>query len=601
MLGLRMQAATRLGHYEIIAPIGKGGMGEVWKARDTRLGREVAIKTLPEAFARDAERLARFEREAKLLASLNHPNIAAIYGLDEIEGASFLVLELVDGTTLADRLAGGAMPLDQLLGIARQIVEAIEAAHEAGVVHRDLKPANIQVTFEGKVKVLDFGLAKAFSGGATEFNLSHSPTVSLTATAQGVILGTAAYMSPEQARGVAVDKRADLWALGCILYEMLCGTRAFSGELASDVMASVLKSEPDYTALPPTTPPRLAALIQRCLQKDPKKRWRDAGDIRVELELVSSSPAGTEPGARRAPGPTRERLLWSSAVLLAVLATWSAVAMFDAARSRPPAAPAGDLVRFTVSPPDGTSLYAGGWIVPFALSPDGQWLAFTATSDDGRSRLWIRPMGSDVDQAVPDTEGATSPFWSPASDWLGFAARNAWYRVRIPGGAPEIISATRSYTNAAPNPAWGKDAIVYVGASGALLQAPVQGGQPSPVTTLDPSTKERGHAWPQFLSDGRRFLYLTSGTPSRLYLASLDGGQRTLVMDLGSSSTIRYVSGHLFYVDNMVLWAQPFDEVSGRIVGNRQRLAVVSRWLVRQVRRRFPCPERARSSTGSSL
>jgi serine/threonine protein kinase/Tol biopolymer transport system component len=564
----------RVGRYEILAAIGKGGMGEVWKARDTRLGREVAIKTLPDAFAKDADRLARFEREAKLLASLNHPNIAALYGLDEVDGAQLLILELVEGETLADRLSAGAIPLDQALDIARQIVDAVEAAHEAGVLHRDLKPANVQVTPDGKVKVLDFGLAKAFVDGRSELNLSHSPTLSLTATAHGVILGTAAYMSPEQARGVAVDKRADIWAIGCILYEMLAGRRTFGGELASDVMASVLKSEPDYTALPPAIPARLRALIQRCLQKDPKKRWRDAGDVRVELELVSTAPAELDREAHPAPSRTRERLLWSSAVVLAALATWSAVALFDAAGSREPAAPEGDLVRFTVSPPNGTSLYTGGWNVPFAVSPNGRWLAFTATSEDGRSRLWVRPMGSDVAQVVPGTEGATSPFWSPTSEWLGFSVRNVLHRVRIPGGSPEMIGATRYYTGSAPNAAWGDDVILYVAANGALFKVPVQGGQPAQVTTLDSSAKERSHAWPQFLEDGRHFLYLAGGGALvRIYVGSLDDGQRTLVTELPvSNSTIRYSAGHLFYVENNVLWAQSFDKSSRRLVGSRHRV-----------------------------
>jgi Tol biopolymer transport system component len=575
-----MQAGTRLGHYEILSVLGRGGMGEVWRARDTRLGREVAIKTMPDAFAKDADRLARFEREAKLLASLNHPNIAAIYGLEQIDGAQFLVLELVEGETLADRLAGASkdaplppLPLDEALAIARQIVDAVEAAHEAGVVHRDLKPANVQVTREGRVKVLDFGLAKAFAGGRAELNLSNSPTLTVSATEHGVILGTAAYMSPEQARGVSVDKRADLWALGCVLYEMLTGARAFGGELLSDVMASVLKSEPDYSRLPPTIPPRLAAAIQRCLQKDPRKRWRDAGDLRVELELVSAAPAGVEHEPPRRAAPHRERILWASAVLAAIVGTWSATAMFTASNAREPASAAGDLVRFSVSPPEGASLYTGGWIVPFAVSPDGRWLAFTATSEDGRSRLWMRPLGSEIAQAIAGTEGATSPFWSPASDWLGFAARGAWYRVRVPGGAPEIIGAGRFYTNAAPNPAWGDDVILYVGGNGALFQMPVQGGQATARTKLDRSTNERGHAWPQFLSDGRRFLYLAYGTSARVYIDSLDGGQRAPVMDLpGSSSTIRYEAGNLFYVDSGVLWAQPFDEAAARPVGARRRL-----------------------------
>ena len=456
---MSLTPGTRIGPYEVISLVGVGGMGEVYKARDPKLQRDVALKILPEVFASDPDRLARFEREARTLAALSHPHIAGIYGFEESHGVHALALEFVAGESLADLIARGSIPIDEALPIGRQIAEALEAAHEQGIIHRDLKPANIRIASDGVVKVLDFGLAKLVDapGAPTSTSPSVSPTITSPAlmTQAGMLLGTAAYMSPEQARGVTVDKRADLWALGCILYEMLAERRTFGGELASDVMASVLKSEPDYAALPPMMPARLLALIQRCLQKDPKKRWRDAGDVRAELELVGAAPAEMVRDARPAPVRTRERLFWSSGIVLAVLATWSAIALFDAAGSSEPAAPAGNLVRFRVSPPDGTSLYAGGWIVPFALSPDGRWLAFTATSDDGRSRLWVRPMGSDDAQVVQGTEGATSPFWSPTSEWLGFAARNVWYRVRIPGGAPEIIRAIPYFTYNPTNAAWG--------------------------------------------------------------------------------------------------------------------------------------------------
>ena len=269
-----MKSGTQLGSYEILSPLGKGGMEEVWRARDSKLGREVAIKTLPEEFAKDEERLARFEREAKLLASLNHPNIATIHGLEEHNGTRFLVLELVEGDTLADRLKRGAIPVEESLKLALQIAEALEAAHEKGVIHRDLKPANIKVTPDGKVKVLDFGLAKAFAGDGTDANLSQSPTLSLAATQQGVILGTAAYMSPEQARGVPVDKRADIWAFGCILFEMLTGRQAFQGELVSDVMASVLARDPEYTTLQTSLHPSIQPLLRRCLNKEPRTGGR---------------------------------------------------------------------------------------------------------------------------------------------------------------------------------------------------------------------------------------------------------------------------------------------------------------------------------------
>ena len=281
-----------LGTYEILSPLGKGGMGEVWRARDQKLGREVAIKTLPEEFAQDEERLARFEREAKLLASLNHPNIATIHGLEEDSGTRFLVLELVEGDTLADRLRRGAIPVEESLKLALQIAEALEAAREKGVIHRDLKPANIKVTPDGKIKVLDFGLAKAFAGDRSEVNLSQSPTLSMQATEQGVILGTAAYMSPEQARGQEVDKRADVWAFGVVLFEMLTGRGAFDGGTVSDVLAGVLRADPDWNGLPLNLHPRIRFLLERCLEKESKDRYGDISDARVDIQKVLADPDG---------------------------------------------------------------------------------------------------------------------------------------------------------------------------------------------------------------------------------------------------------------------------------------------------------------------
>ena len=570
-----MHTRATLGHYEIVSAIGKGGMGEVWKARDTRLEREVAIKTLPETLSSDVDRLARFEREARLLASLNHRNIAIIHGLEEDQGQRFLVLELIAGDTLADWLVAGAIPVEQALDFAAQIADAIDAAHEAGVIHRDLKPSNIKVTPDGTIKVLDFGLAKAFTEDSVERHLSLSPTLSAAATMRGVILGTAGYMSPEQARGVAVDKRADIWAFGCVLFEMLTGSVTFDGETTSDVMASVLKSDPNYAALPAAVSPRLRALVQRCLQKDPKKRWRDVGDLRVELELIrtaAAAPEETLASAASAPVRRRERAIWISAIVAAVAATALSVAWLGRSSTSGQAGAAGDLVRFSISPPDGVTLYAGGWIVPFSISPDGRRLAFTATSADGRSRLWIRPLESDTAQSISGTEDALNPFWSPDSEWVAYQARNALYRVRPAGGTPEIISAYKAYTSTAASAAWGDGVILFVGTNGALFKVPVQGGQPSPVTTLDRSTSERNHLWPQFLSDGRHFLYVAS-PPFRVLVGSIDDESRGVVMDFPvAASTIRYVPGYLLYAENSVLWAHPFDESSRRLTGQRRRV-----------------------------
>ena len=572
---LAITPGIRLGVYEVIASIGEGGMGQVFRARDTKLDRDVAIKILPEAFAHNADRLARFQREAKTLASLNHPNIAAIHGLEESGGVTALVMELVEGDDLSQRLARGAIPLDEALPIAKQIAEALEAAHEQGIIHRDLKPANIKVRPDGMVKVLDFGLAKAAEPvSVSSLSHSQSPTITTPAMTQlGVILGTAAYMAPEQARGAQVDKRADIWAFGCVLYEMLTGSRAFGGELISDVMASVLKSEPDYNALPRSIPPRLRALLARCLHKDPKRRWRDAGDVRIELEMVGDALPAAGEFAPPAPQSNvrRERALWASAIVVASVAAGLVASRLGVDRPTDAAPPAGSVVRFPVAPEPGTSIYSGGWIVPFAVSPDGRRLAFTATADDGRSRLWVRPLDSETAQVISGTEGALNPVWSPDSVWLGFQRRNVWHRVRIPGGTPETISTFRNYTSTGSAAAWGDGIIAYIDTNGTLSRVSVQGGQPSELTRLD-SEEEQSHGSPQFLKDGRHFLYKTVGNPSRVYVDSIDGGERALVLQGSTGRGIQYAPGYLFYVDNKVLWAHPFDDTTRQLSGNRRRL-----------------------------
>ena len=374
-----MQLGTQLGHYEIVSPLGKGGMGEVWRARDSKLGREVAIKTLPEEFAQDEERLARFEREAKLLASLNHPNIAAIYGLEEDNGTRFLVLELVEGDTLADQLKRGAIPVEESLKLALQIAEALEAAHEKGVIHRDLKPANIKVTPDGKVKVLDFGLAKAFASDGKDKNLSQSPTLSLAATQQGVILGTAAYMSPEQARGKTVDKRTDIWAFGCVVYEMLTGQRAFEAEDVSLTLAAVLRGEVHWKALPSDLSPTLRVYLKRCLEREPKQRVSDMADMRLALEGAFDTG-----GALSASTPEVGRwnqLTVATAVLAAMFAVglgWSMI--------RPVTKPLGSVARFDSPFQDGQA--PTGW---FKLIPDGSALIYEGPGETGGgSQLWMR-------------------------------------------------------------------------------------------------------------------------------------------------------------------------------------------------------------------
>ena len=403
----------RIGHYHILSRLGAGGMGEVYRARDTKLGRDVAIKILPPAFTSDPERLARFRREAQVLASLNHPHIAAIYGLEDTGGVHALVLELVDGQTLADRLCHGPVPLKEAHTIAAQLVVALEAAHEKGIVHRDLKPANIQITPEGAVKVLDFGLAKAATTDAGTADRMHAPTGTIGATREGVVLGTAAYMSPEQARGLRVDKRTDIWAFGCVLYEMLTGRVAFAGRTVSDTVAAILQREPDWTALPTGTPPSVRRLLRRTLEKDFKRRLRDMGDAQLELEDVPNDGVSPEPTTRRLP----QSWIWGLAVVLIVLALgWIIV---DLRRQVPEAR----TVTLSVNPPAAVEFRAAGEGGGSAISPSGRLLAFVARHPNGVSRLWIRPLNSRTARELPGTDDAHYPFWSPVTRQSVFSRR----------------------------------------------------------------------------------------------------------------------------------------------------------------------------------
>ncbi|MGA2263880.1 MAG: protein kinase [Acidobacteriota bacterium] len=404
-----------LSHYRIIEKLGQGGMGEVFLAEDSHLNRRVAIKVLPDAFARDPERLARFDREAKLLATLSHPNIAAIHGLEKTEGSPFLVMELVEGETLAQRIARGPLAADEALEVCRQIAEGLECAHEKGIIHRDLKPANIKITPEGKVKILDFGLAKAFQEESASGDLSHSPTITEAMTRVGVILGTAAYMSPEQARGRPVDKRTDIWAFGCILFECLAGRQPFEGETITETLASILKGEPDWQAIPATTPRHIRELLHRCLQKDPRERIHDIADVRIEVTRVVS-PAGISEGVpSRA---FRRGRLVAALVITSVLAATAASIVTWSLKPEPEQPGA----RSIIDLPAGTQLTRetdvdsmGPAHTELALSPDGKHLVFSASPDGspGKARLYLRPLDSFETTAIPGTEGARTPFFSP--------------------------------------------------------------------------------------------------------------------------------------------------------------------------------------------
>ena len=535
-----MSPGARLGSYEIVSPLGVGGMGEVWRARDSKLDRDVALKILPDLFATDPDRLARFRREAQLLAALNHPHIGAIYGLEESNGMEALVLELVEGPTLADRIAAGPLPLDEALPIARQIVDALEAAHERGIVHRDLKPSNVKVRPDGTVKVLDFGLAKALDDtAAPAADPAFSPTMTARATQVGVILGTAAYMAPEQAKGRPVDKRADVWALGCVLYEMLSGRRAYEGEDVSDTLAFVLTKAPDWSAIPAGTPVPIQRLLRRSLEKEHRRRLADLSDVRLELDDASIEPA---PAAYPNTTSRRERLIWASLVVVFALA-----AMVLAMRAFGPVPAPPELRLNIVTPPLLDS--------SLAISPDGRSLAFAA-GQSNRWLLWVQSLESGTARPLPGTDGGRLPFWSPDSTSIGFFTEAHLKRVNIGGGAPQVLASIVTPGGGT----WHGDTIVFARNSsvGPILRMPAGGGEAVPVT--HPAAPELGHRHPQFLPDGRHFLYAatTGGRATRIYVGDIDGSTAVLLLE-ADGSPVYSGSGHLLFIRNTTLFAQEFD------------------------------------------
>jgi hypothetical protein len=427
---MTIAAGTKLGSYEVVAQIGAGGMGEVYQAHDTKLGRDVAIKVLPSNFVNDPERLSRFQREARMLAALNHANIATIYGLEQCDGVTCLVMELVPGETLAERVKAGPLGIEEALKIAVQTAEALEAAHEKSIIHRDLKPANVKVTPEGKVKVLDFGLAKAFAGDAANDDPSNSPTLSAAATMQGVILGTAAYMSPEQARGKSCDKRTDIWAFGCVLYELLTGRQAFQGDSTTEILAAVLRGEPDWEALPETTPLNMRVLLRRCLQKEMNKRARDAGDALIEIEEALARPVTKEPTTAAAAKGVHALGRRSVVVGLGCLFLGAIVTGLAVWNLKP--SPPQPVTRTVINLQPGQQLagLAGGPAV--ALSPDGTRLAYVARQG-GTQQLYLRAMDSLEAKPIPGTDGAVNPFFSPDGLWLGFFVGQKLKKVSVRG------------------------------------------------------------------------------------------------------------------------------------------------------------------------
>jgi serine/threonine-protein kinase len=544
-------------------------MGEVYRARDTKLNRDVALKVLPDAFAADADRLARFKREAQVLASLNHPHIAAIYGFEDSGSTHALVLELVEGPTLADRIAQGLVPLDEALPIARQIAEALEAAHEQGIIHRDLKPANIKLRTDGTVKVLDFGLAKALEpASALSGGVTASPTIMSPATMTGVgmILGTAAYMSPEQAKGRSADKRSDIWAFGCVLYEMLTGRRPFAGEDVPETLAAILRGEPEWNALSVIAPPAIARVLRRCLERDPRRRLHDIADARLEIEdALGAGTTSVEP--HRATVQRSRQWTISLALMFAVIGAVGGANVIWYLRSSPQSA-ARPVARFVVAQP--STERPGGLMHPVvALSPDGTHLAWVADNHRGSDQLFVRQIDRLGDAPIPKTEGGHTPFFSPDGKWLGFFAEGKLKKVSINGGAPIVLAD-------APNPhggAWAADdTIVFAPTSTSVLwQISAAGGSPKAVTTLDSSKREAAHRWPSFVSSSRAVLF-SAGTAesgwddSEIVVQSLETGERRALLRGGANA--RYVpTRHLVYVRAGTLYAVGFDptrlEVSG--------------------------------------
>ena len=555
---------TTIGSYEIRAALGAGGMGEVYRARDSKLGRDVALKVLPQSLASDPDRVARFRREAQLLASLSHPHIAAIHGLEELDGVPVLVLELVEGPTLADRLVHGAIPMDEAFTVARQIAEALEAAHEHGIVHRDLKPANIKLRADGVVKVLDFGLAKALEpqGGSQDPPLPNgavtaSPTITSPAmTRIGVIMGTASYMSPEQARGLAVDRGADIWAWGCVVYEMVTGRRAFDGADTTEVIAAVVRAEPDWSRLPPDTPAPVRRLLRRCLEKDPRRRMADVRDARFTIEDLAGESAA--PGVAT-PRPSWERPLWAAALLVCIAG--AAALLWRTGASLPPTRE----MRVDIVTPPTTDPVA------VALSPDGERIAFVASSE-GRPMLWLRSIATGEASPLPNTDGASFPFWSPDSRSLGFFANDRVNRIGIDGGSFKALASAPVGTGGT----WSRDGVILftLVPDGPISRIPDSGGTPEFVPGLTrPEQSMGGHRFPQFLPDGRHYLYFMAEAARRgVYVGTLDGPEQRHLFDADTASVFVPPASIMFVRAGRLL-LQAFDPATQIVSGEPRMIA----------------------------
>ena len=566
---------SNLSHYKVTAKLGEGGMGEVYKAEDSQLGREVAIKVLPEAFTQDPERLARFEREARVLAALDHPNIAAIYGLEEAEGRKLLVMQLAPGETLQERIARGPLPMHEALTISRQIADALEAAHDKGIIHRDLKPGNVMVSADGQVKVLDFGLAKALesetdaSGSAP--SLTMSPTLTAQMTTAGVLLGTAGYMSPEQARGEAADKRADLWAFGVLLWEMLTGKQLFTGKTLSDTLAGVLRADPDFDDLPEETPTQVRRLLRRCLEREARDRLPDATSAR--LELVDAL-AGTDDGAGAHPGgivevtpePAWRRILPWSIAGLSLVGLIAAVLAF-----RPEAPPPKEPIRLEASISEDPLWMTLGSSV--ALSPDGSRLAYV-TGDETERTLWVRSLGQLQGASLAggaNSEVVYHPTFSPDGEWIAYVTPTELKKIPVSGGA----SITLCDIDLSRGATWLPDDTIVVSPTGrdGLSRVSAAGGELQPLTTLNEAEREQSHRWPHALPDGRAVVFtvftqaMAGADEALIAVADMATGEHRILHRGGYYG--RYVpSGHLVYIHEGTLFAVPFDADSLEITGS---------------------------------
>ena len=569
---MSLTSGTKLGPYEILSPLGAGGMGEVYRARDTRLDRSVAVKILPSHLSEDAEAKQRFDREARTISSLNHPNICTLHDVGHQDGVDYLVMEYLEGQTLADRLSKGPLPVEQVLRYGIEICDGLEKAHRSGVVHRDLKPGNIMLTKTG-AKLMDFGLAKtsiaAAASGLTA-NLT-SPPGSHPLTAQGTVVGTFQYMSPEQIEGREADARSDIFALGAVLYEMVTGKRAFEGKTAATAMAAVLERDPaPISSMQPTTPPALERLIKTCLAKDPDERWQTAHDVKLQLKQIADGGSQVSAPAITMTPPRKRRngLAWGVAAVLAVIAAATLFLLYQANQKQLP------VLRVEINPPDKMQFnLSGDHSGPAVISPDGRYIVFSAYGAGG-AQLYLRPLDSTSAEALPGTEGAMFPFWSPDSRSIAFFTDDKLKRIEVSGGAAVSICGSTLGRGGS----WNQDGTIVAALSynTGISRVSASGGTPTPVTTAD-DVVYSSHRWPSFLPDGKHFLYIAvkhkspTSPETAVFLASLDGKENRLLFH--SLSNAIYASGHLLYQRENSLVAQPFDASSGKFSGEPRTLS----------------------------